>query len=86
MQSAQNKLRALRPKLESFKSVNDDSPDSVRGYEGRPRIMQESEQLISRFDALDANIDTWVSQMESAAKQVKDFQVIQTLISATFVW
>lgn len=37
--------------------------------------MRDSEELLSRFDALDANIDSWVGQMETASKQVKEFQV-----------
>ena len=48
---------------------------AVNGDSAKPKILRESEDLLSRFDTLDANIDTWVGQVESASKQVKDFQV-----------
>ena len=48
---------------------------TTNGVTAKPKIVKESEDLLSRFDALDVNIDTWVGQVESASKQVKDFQV-----------
>lgn len=70
---AQNQLKQLRPKVEAFKSTNGRS--LANGSENKPEITQESEQLLTRFDTLDANIDTWVEQVETANKQVKEFQV-----------
>lgn len=63
--------------MEAFKSSSNGRP-LANGSENQPEITQESEQLLSRFDVLDANIDTWVEQVESANKQVKDFQVSYT--------
>ena len=62
-------MRSLRPRLEAVRP-----PVNGHGAE-KPRIVRDSEELLSRFDALDANIDSWVGQMETASKQVKEFQV-----------
>ena len=69
-------MRELRPKLEAVRSSEVHGLHAaVNGDSAKPKILRESEDLLSRFDTLDANIDTWVGQVESASKQVKDFQV-----------
>lgn len=75
-QTAQSQLKEMRPRLEAVRSSEvRTTMASANGDSAKPRILRESEDLLSRFDALDANIDSWVGRVESASKQVKDFQV-----------
>ena len=75
-------MRELRPKLEAVRSSEVQGLHAaVNGDSAKPKILRESEDLLSRFDTLDANIDTWVGQVESASKQVRDFQVLICIVS-----
>ena len=80
IQSAQSQLRLLRPKLEAVHVAELNGEPTSNGVPAKTKIVKESEDLLQRFDALDMNIDTWVGQVESASKQVKDFQVSISMI------
>lgn len=68
-------MRQLRPKLEAVHVAEVNGHPATNGVLDKSKIVKESEELLTRFDALDMNIDTWVEQVESASKQVKGFQV-----------
>lgn len=66
----------MRPKLEAVHIAEAKGLSAAtNGDLARPKILKESEDLLCRFDALDANIETWVGQVETASKEVKEFQV-----------
>ena len=61
--------------MEAVRSSEVNGHPVTNGDSSKPRVLRESEDLLTRFDVLDANIDSWVGKVESASKQVKDFQV-----------